>query len=81
MDGEGYCFFRALSHQLYGDTKYHLIILAAGVNYPTENPEGFTESSCEHSWVQYVANISQQGTWAGRYYTCRCRHIKIENYY
>ena len=31
VGGEGDCFFRAVSHQLYGDPNHHLLIRQAGV--------------------------------------------------
>ena len=51
VGGEGDCFFRAISHQLYGDCNHHLDIRIAGVNYLRENPERF------------IANMSTPGTW------------------
>ena len=35
-----------------------------GVNYMRNNPERFIESNTEDSWASYLANMSQQGTWA-----------------
>ena len=63
VGGEGDCFFRAISHQLYGDSNHHLDIRIAGVNYLRENPERFIESNIESSWMQYLANMSTPGTW------------------
>ena len=33
VGGEGDCFFRAVSHQLYGDPSHHLFIRQVGVHY------------------------------------------------
>ena len=63
VGGVGDCFFRAVSHQLYGDPVRHLDIRAAGISYMRENPERFIESNTEHSWLQYLNNMSMQGTW------------------
>ena len=63
VGGAGDCFFRAVSHQLYGDPVRHLDIRAAGISYMRENPERFIESNTEHSWLQYLNNMSMQGTW------------------
>ena len=63
VGGAGDCFFRAMSHQLYSDPKHHLYIRAAGIKYMEENPERFIESSTENSWMQYLKNMSIQGTW------------------
>lgn len=37
VGGEGYCFFKSLSHQLYGNSSHHLEITAAGVQYLIQN--------------------------------------------
>lgn len=37
VGGAGDCFFRSVSHHLYGDANYHLSIRAAGVAYMREN--------------------------------------------
>ena len=39
VGGEGDCFFRAVSHQLYGDPNHHILIRQAGVQYLSNNPE------------------------------------------
>jgi len=64
VGGDGDCFFRAVSHQLYGNPNSHGIIRAAGIQFLTENPERFIESNSEHSWIQYLTSMSCQGTWA-----------------
>ena len=56
-------FFRAVAHQLYGDPKFHLNIRALVVQYLREHPERFIESNSENSWLEYLTNMSQQGTW------------------
>ena len=63
VGGAGDCFFRAVSHQLYGDPSHHLAIRAAGIAYMRENPERFIESNTEYSWGQYLNSMSMQGTW------------------
>ena len=63
VGGEGDCFFRAVSHQLYGDPNHHLLIRQAGVQYLNSNPEGFIESNTENSWNGYINNMSMQSTW------------------
>ena len=64
VGGDGDCFFRAVSHQLYENPNSHGIIRAAGIQFLTENPERFIESNSEHSWIQYLTSMSCQGTWA-----------------
>ena len=63
VGGDGDCFFRAVSHQLYGDPEHHLEIIAAGIAYMRDNPERFIESNTETSWLEYLNNMSIQGTW------------------
>ena len=63
-------FFRAISHQLYGDCNHHLDVRTAGVRYMRENPEQFIESNLESSWNEYLANMSLEGT--------RCDHLVIQ---
>ena len=65
VGGEGDCFFRVISHQLYGDCNHHL-----DVRYMRENPERFIESNLESSWNEYLANMSLVGTW--------CDHLVIQ---
>ena len=62
--GAGDCFFRVVSHQLYGEPSYNMNIRSTGVQYIRNNPERFIESSTDHSWLWYLAYMSQQGTWA-----------------
>ena len=64
VGGGGDCFFRSVSHQLYGDSSHHLQIRKAGIQYLTENPERFIESNVEASWLRYLTYMSRQGTWA-----------------
>ena len=64
VGGSGDCFFRAVSHQLYGNPNSHGIIRVAGVELLRENPERFIESNFEHSSIQYLVSMSRQGTWA-----------------
>ena len=62
VGGEGDSFFRAVSHQLYGDPHHHLLIRQAGVRYLSNNPERLTESNTENSWNEHINNMSIQGT-------------------
>ena len=55
---------RAVSHQLYGEPSYHMNIRSVGVQYMRANPDRFIESVTGDSWARYLANMSQQGTWA-----------------
>ena len=64
VGGAGDCFFRAVSHQLYGDSSHHFSVRTLGVQYMSNNPERFIESNTEDSRLRYLANMSLQGTWA-----------------
>ena len=61
VGGDG--FFRAVSYQLYGDPEHHLHVRAAGIAYMRHNPERFIESNTETSRLEYLNNMSVQGTW------------------
>ncbi|XP_022808034.1 OTU domain-containing protein 1-like [Stylophora pistillata] len=62
--GGGDCLFKSISHQLYGDSSHHAEIRALEVTYLIENPEQFLESVEDTPWVQYLSDMSKQGTWA-----------------
>ena len=64
VGGLGDCFFRAVSHQLYGDPNGHVYIRMSGVEYMKDNPERFIESNTENCWIEYLSNMAKQGTWA-----------------
>jgi hypothetical protein len=63
VGGDGDCFFRAVSHQLYAYPERHFEVRAAGIAYMRDNPERFIESNTEISWLEYLNNMSMQGTW------------------
>ena len=64
VGGGGDCFFRAVSHQVYGNPNHHSHVRSVGVQYLEENPEQFIESNTDNSWQGYLSNMSCQGTWA-----------------
>ena len=64
VGGAGDCFFRSVSHQLYGNSNHHLRIRTAGVQFMRDNSERFIESNTESSWLRYLNNMCIQGTWA-----------------
>ena len=64
VGGAGDCFFRSVSHQLYGNTNHHMRIRTAEVQFMRDNPERFIESNPENSWLRYQNNMCIQGTWA-----------------
>ena len=69
MEGGGLLFLSlckrvTVSHQLCGDSTHHLEIRTAAVQYLRDNPGQFIESILNRSWVEYLSNMSIQGTWA-----------------
>ena len=64
VDGAGDCFFRSVSHQLYGNSNHHMRIRTAGVQFMRDNPERFIDSNTKNSWLRYLKNMCIQGTWA-----------------
>ena len=62
VGGAGDCFFKAVSHQIYGE-HYHMDVRTVGVQYIANNPERFIESNTDHSWATYLTNMYCQGTW------------------
>ena len=47
-----------------GDPEHHMHVREAGITYLQENPERFIESNTENSWLEYLNNMSMQGTWS-----------------
>ena len=64
VGGDGDCFFRAVSHQIYGNPNNHFSVRSVGVQYLVHNPEQFIESNTEYSWQHYLTQMSRPGTWA-----------------
>ncbi|PFX13157.1 putative bifunctional UDP-N-acetylglucosamine transferase and deubiquitinase ALG13 [Stylophora pistillata] len=60
VGGAGDCFFKAVSHQLYGNPSHHFHIRQAAVQYLRDNPERFIESNTQNSWNGYLTNMSMQ---------------------
>jgi len=54
-------FFRAVSHQLYGEHSYHMNIRSVDAQYMRANPDRFIESIVGDSLARYLANMSQKG--------------------
>ena len=61
VGGVGDCFFRSVSHQLYGNSNYHMSIRTAGVQFMRDNLERFIESNTENSRLRYLNNMCIQG--------------------
>ena len=74
VSGAGDCFFWVVSHKLYGEPGYHMNVRSTGVQFMSNNPERFIESSTNHLWSRYLAYMG----WF-TCYTCSCRCIKLAN--
>ena len=57
VGGAGDCFFRSVSHKLYGNGNHHMRIRTVGVPFMRDNPERFIESNTENSWLRYLNNM------------------------
>ena len=64
VDGAGDCFFRSVSHQLYGNSNHHMHIRTAGVQFMRDNPERFIESNTENSCVLTFFEAINCSTWS-----------------
>ena len=62
--GDGNCFFRSVSHQLYGTEDRHPQIRALAIQHLINCPEHFVEYNTHQSWLQYLQSMSRLGTWA-----------------
>ena len=63
VGGDGDCFFKAVSRQLYSSPNYHQNVRKAGIDYLCTHPEQFIESVVDKSWSEYINDMSHQGTW------------------
>ncbi len=62
--GNGNCFFRSVSHQIYYTETHHAQIRALAIQHLINSPEHFIESNTDQSWMQYLQNMSRVETWA-----------------
>ncbi|CAF5091927.1 unnamed protein product, partial [Rotaria sp. Silwood1] len=64
--GDGNCFFRAISHQLYRHEHDHLNIRSATINYLIENMNNFAPfvDDMDSTIENYIERMSRNGTYA-----------------
>ena len=62
--GDGNCFFRALSHQLFGNAEIHQIVRQAATDQVLHNPELYTESLINNDIQHFVLSLSKDREWA-----------------
>ena len=70
VGGSGDCFFKSVSHQLYGNADLHYDIRMAGISHLQNHPELYIESISNDSWKNYTKQMSTPGTW--------CDHVIIQ---
>ena len=70
VGGSGDCFFKSVSHQLYGNADQHVEIRMAGISHLHNHPELYIESISDDSWENYIRQMSLPGTW--------CDHLIIQ---
>lgn len=63
VGGSGDCFFKSVSHQLYGTAQLHYEIRMSGIAHLNNHPELYIESISNNNWANYVKQMSNQGTW------------------
>ncbi len=63
VGGDGDCFFKAVSHQLYNSPNCHQHVRKAGIDYICAHAEQFIESVTGKSWSEYTNDMLHQGTW------------------
>ena len=64
--GQGDCFFRSVSHQLFDRPDRHLEIRLAAVDHVRCYPEQYIEfvnAYVHTSWLNYLAKMSTPGEW------------------
>ena len=61
--GNGDCFFKSVSHQLYKTADLHFEIRKAGIQHLNNHPVYFTESISDNNWQSYIQQMSTSGTW------------------
>jgi hypothetical protein len=64
VGGDGNCFFRAVSHQLFQNSNFHQIVRSTAIDYIRSHPEQFVESIANNSFSAYINSMSMNGTWA-----------------
>lgn len=63
VGGSGDCFFKSVSHQLYGTPDLHFQIRMAGIRHLNDHPQLYIESISNNCWENYIQQMSTLGTW------------------
>ena len=76
VGGSGDCFFKSVSHQLYGTADLHVEVLMVGISHLDNYPELYIESSAlTHSLIKLLTLIPS----AFKHTTLLYQFINIEN--
>jgi OTU domain-containing protein 5 len=65
VEGDGNCLFRSISHQVYGDDKYHTLVRASCMDYMESEKEYFQPfviGDMTH-FIRYLNHKRQNGIW------------------
>lgn len=65
MNGDGNCLFRSVSHQLYGDDSYHLLIRETSMRYISLERDYFSQFMIGglEKFDDYLTQMSRSGAW------------------
>ena len=61
--GDGSCFFRALSYQLFGDAESHQIVCQTAADQVLRNPELYAVSLINNDIQNFVLSLSKDREW------------------
>ena len=70
VGGSGDCFFKSVSHQLYGTADPHVEVRMAGISHLHNYSELYIESISDDTWENYLKQMSIPSTW--------CDHLIIQ---
>ena len=54
VEGSGDCFFKSVSHQLYGTADLHVEVRMAGISHLHNYPELYIDSISDDTWQNYI---------------------------
>ena len=54
VGGSGDCFFKSVSHQLYGTADLHVEVRMAGISHLHNYPELYIDSISDDTWQNYI---------------------------
>ena len=63
VGGSGDCFFRALSHQMFGNPDKHMLVRDCGITHMNNDPQLYREHITNMEFNAYIAQMSARGTW------------------